>query len=65
MPKYRVLEQFLRGQRMYEVHDLWEATPEEAAWNLDRGRLELVVLQPGQVIIEEVVDVPERRCRVF
>lgn len=49
---------------MHEVHDLWEATPEEASWNLKHKRVELVVLLPGQAIIEEVDNVPERRCRV-
>lgn len=64
MPKYRVLEQFNRDSYMHHVHDIWDTTEQDAAWNLERKRLELVVLLPGQVIIDEVADVPERTIRV-
>lgn len=66
MPTYRVLEQFYRGGEMHEIHHLWEATEEEAAWNLSQKRVEKVVLpyeHLGQKIISEVENVPKRRVR--
>lgn len=53
---------------MHDTHELWEATPEEAAWNVAHGRAELVALpyaHLGQRIITEVLDAPERKNRLL
>lgn len=67
MGLYRVLEQFYRGGVMHEIHDLWTVADQDAAWNLEKKRVEKVVLpyeHLGQKIITEVENVPLRKLRI-
>ena len=67
MALYRVLEQFYRGGVMHEIHALWNAEEKDAAWNLEKKRVERVILpyeHLGQKIITEVENVPIRKIRI-